>query len=203
MYSERKPIREIAEAFGCNRKTIYKTLERIGVKKRKPKNKTIKNTKFGNWTALSNANEKGVCLAKCECGAKRNVQASALLKGTSTQCAECSYAKKIAYVSGSIRSAYWRNIKSAAEIRGIDFQIDPELAWDMYQSQKGKCALSGLEIKFGGFKNQTASLDRIDSSKGYSKNNIQWVHKTVNAMKSNLDEKVFISFCKAIAKEQK
>lgn len=37
----------------------------------------------------------------------------------------------------------------------------------------------------------TASLDRIDSTKGYVEENVQWVHKDVNFMKSNLTEQRF------------
>ena len=50
----------------------------------------------------------------------------------------------------------------------------------MFLKQNKKCALTGLDIWFGistkekthGKKEQTASLDRIDSSKGYTKDNV-------------------------------
>jgi hypothetical protein len=47
-------------------------------------------------------------------------------------------------------------------------------------------------------KKQTASLDRIDSTKGYIKGNIQWVHKDVNKMKWNWNQSNFINWCKLI-----
>ena len=55
----------------------------------------------------------------------------------------------------------------------------------------------------GGRGGQTASLDRIDSTKGYIEGNVQWVDKIVNAMKWNIPEKYFIEICKTIAKNQK
>jgi len=41
----------------------------------------------------------------------------------------------------------------------------------------------------------TASLDRIDSTKGYTIDNVQWVHTIVNRMKWNTDENEFIKWC--------
>ena len=49
----------------------------------------------------------------------------------------------------------------------------------------------------------TASLDRIDSTKGYTKNNIQWVHKTINKMKNVLHDEEFIQWCNLIANYNK
>ena len=50
---------------------------------------------------------------------------------------------------------------------------------------------------------QTASLDRIDSKKAYTLDNVQWVHKTVNQMKWTLASKEFIEWCKTIAQNNK
>jgi len=45
----------------------------------------------------------------------------------------------------------------------------------------------------------TASLDRIDSSKGYVRGNIQWVHIAINFMKHSLPEEEFIRWCCLVA----
>jgi hypothetical protein len=47
---------------------------------------------------------------------------------------------------------------------------------------------------------QTASLDRIDSNKGYTKDNVVWVHKNVNAFKNCLSHKDFIKICHLVSK---
>jgi hypothetical protein len=44
----------------------------------------------------------------------------------------------------------------------------------------------------------TASLDRIDSSSGYTVNNIQWVHKMVNGLKGFLSNDEFIFWCQKV-----
>ena len=44
----------------------------------------------------------------------------------------------------------------------------------------------------------TQSLDRIDSTKGYTIDNVQWVHKYINLMKHQLTQQQFIDFCKKV-----
>jgi hypothetical protein len=44
-----------------------------------------------------------------------------------------------------------------------------------------------------------ASLDRIDSSKGYIDGNVQWVHKEVNEMKMQATQNEFIEYCNLVA----
>jgi hypothetical protein len=50
---------------------------------------------------------------------------------------------------------------------------------------------------------QTASLDRIDNNKGYTKDNIQWLHKNINLMKHCFDQKYFIELCNLISEKNK
>jgi len=62
--------------------------------------------------------------------------------------------------------------------------------------------LSGVQLVFFWEREDraktTASLDRIDSTKGYTLDNIQWVHKTLNRLKMNLDNQEFIEWCKKL-----
>ena len=82
-----------------------------------------------------------------------------------------------------------------------------EEAWEQYELQNGKCALTGLSLIFGfGRKDaskQNASLDRIDNNIGYAKGNIQWIHKRINVMKSNLSQYDFIGYCTLVAETTK
>jgi hypothetical protein len=74
--------------------------------------------------------------------------------------------------------------------------------WDLFIKQDRKCALSGLDLFFpkqSKDKTYNASLDRIDSSKGYIQGNVQWVHKDVNIMKNKYEQKYFIEICKRIS----
>ena len=58
---------------------------------------------------------------------------------------------------------------------------------ELWNSQKGKCALSKMSIhlKSGKHKLNTASLDRIDSSIGYVEGNVQFVSYGINLAKNS------------------
>lgn len=78
--------------------------------------------------------------------------------------------------------------------------------WDLYVTQGRRCVLSDQLIGFTqntaqGNERGCASLDRIDSSKGYVKGNVQWVHKHVNVMKRALSQEEFILLAHQIAKK--
>lgn len=108
---------------------------------------------------------------------------------------------------GNINGRMWQNYKKNAKIRQIKFSLSIQYAWKQFQKQKEKCALSGVPIQFQtSYKKEngptTASLDRINSSKGYCPNNIQWVHKDVNLLKRDMSQSEFIEWCRKITKNQ-
>ena len=45
-----------------------------------------------------------------------------------------------------------------------------------------------------------ASIDRMNNNLGYTKDNIQWIHKDANKMKSDYNNEYFIELCKEVAK---
>jgi len=101
---------------------------------------------------------------------------------------------------GDISGGFWCVVKKNAKQRNIDFDITIDFAWNLYLKQNKKCALCGIEIDFGksNYDETTASLDRIDSNRGYCDENVQWVHKSVNFMKHDLSEENFLFYCKKI-----
>jgi len=69
----------------------------------------------------------------------------------------------------------------------------------LWIKQNKKCALSRVTIGFcDDGKGHTCSIDRIDSLKEYTLDNVQLVHKDVNRMKNNFDQTYFINVCKLI-----
>ena len=80
--------------------------------------------------------------------------------------------------------------------------IKIEQVYKMWIDQDKKCNLSGLPIGFydSGKTGSTCSIDRIDSLKGYTIDNIQLVHKDINIMKNKFDQDYFINICHKIAR---
>lgn len=110
---------------------------------------------------------------------------------------------------------HWNRVKGGTRLgkdarlkRDIPFDVTIEQAWAKFLEQKGRCAITGIELDWtysrGPRGSQvyyrgSASLDRIDSKMGYEKHNIQWVHKDVNALKSDMAEAEFLKWRKLIA----
>lgn len=91
--------------------------------------------------------------------------------------------------------------KLAAKRRSRDIAFDVSLEYleKLWLSQNSQCAYTGWPINFGkSGVEQTASLDRIDSSIGYIEGNVQFVHKDVNIMKHELSDSRFREICRAI-----
>lgn len=103
----------------------------------------------------------------------------------------------------TIPGRYFFSLENGANRRNIPFNITLDQLWELFVKQDGKCALSGLNIRFHlpGEKctEQTASVDRINSDLGYTIDNIRWVHKTINLMKMDLQNQEFIYLCKKVA----
>lgn len=142
---------------------------------------------------------------KCDCGNEVETVASALRGNVgkhSCGCARYGYGTENAQWGGTgeISGRYWRAIRYRAASRGLSFDVTFDDIWSLFKDQEGRCALSGVKIKFPDSvdREQTASLDRIKSSIGYEKGNIQWVHKDINIMKQDFEEEVFLGYCKLI-----
>lgn len=99
---------------------------------------------------------------------------------------------------------FWNSMKRGAKYRNLIFDITMDDVWDLFIKQKEKCALTGKYIEFNRIKHKnTASVDRIDSKKGYLKDNIQIVHKKINRFKMAFSEEELLEMCKDIVLNSK
>lgn len=77
---------------------------------------------------------------------------------------------------------------------------------DQWEKQGGKCPYTGWDMKFDGCTKRKglrrtpdrASLDRIDSSKGYIKGNIQFVSLIAQYAKNDWNDDVILEFANAV-----
>ena len=177
------------------------------------KGKDLTGRRYGKLLCLSPAGFKGqqrLWRCKCDCGKEHVAMSSNLIRG-STQSCGCLNGKGQNSLNwkghGEISGHYWSGLKSSAEHRGIPFNLNIEEAWNQFDVQKRRCALTGLPLempdKWAKRSDQTSSLDRIDSSQGYTTDNIQWVHKTVNRMKGSLSDSEFIDWCRKVANHER
>ncbi len=155
-----------------------------------------------------------------ECPSCKKIYEKIHYHDRTTECVVCSTYKmsqrnigKGCKTIGEFNGGYYTMYKRNAEKRGLEFSVSQQYLWDLFLEQDKLCKISGLPInlKSKHIKNKqatgthldrsliTASIDRIDSSKGYIKGNIQWVHKVINIMKGNLSDNDFVYFCRQIS----
>jgi hypothetical protein len=137
---------------------------------------------------------------RCDCGKLVVYVSAVVLRSQHCGCGQYANGQKHWNWQGyrEISQRYWGQVKHGAQVRSIVFDLKIESAWDIYERQQRRCALSGLEIGFKGGYQGTASLDRVDATEGYVDGNVQWVHKDVNRMKSDFSEEHFFNLVKVI-----
>jgi hypothetical protein len=74
--------------------------------------------------------------------------------------------------------------------------LDLKYLKGLWEEQNGQCAFTGLPLRLRNEKQKndnifTASLDRIDSSVGYVKGNVQYVSVALNLAKKDLSDEHF------------
>lgn len=166
---------------------------------RKLKYIPIVGEKYRDWEVISNkifkknTNRATYWKVRCKCGKEAIRDASHLVNNKVSSCKSC------AALSLSFEKSYYNKIKRRAEKAGFEFNISFEYFLSIFNK---KCSISGEDIHFGKhwtkLSEQTASLDRIDNSKGYVVGNIQWVHKDINFMKGKLTLHRFLELCHKI-----
>jgi hypothetical protein len=131
--------------------------------------------------------------------------------GLQTYCKDCgiSRTKKWSSTVNGYCKRLFSVLKNNCKKRTKDLivNITEQDILDLYTKQNGKCALTGKQMTMDTYmtknnhhiiNNYNVSVDRIDSDKGYEKDNIQLVCAIINRMKTDLTDQEFIEFCKAV-----
>ena len=147
---------------------------------------------------------KYLWLCQCDCGNECEKK-SASLKNHHHNCniknsCGCENKKHARWKALDINTRHFSRIKSGAKKRGLEFDITPEFVDQLYKKQEKKSGISGKAIVMPGKvgvgsglaqcpsdnKDNIASLDRIDSSKGYTIDNVWWISRRENSCKMDL-----------------
>lgn len=203
-------LRELSDLFKLSYNQIIKLMHEYKIPIKKYSHFiNITNQKYERLSVIKlNKFVKGKSYweCKCDCGEIVIVQSACLKNGKTKSCG--CFKKDEHYIRNwkgykEISGNYFGSLKRGAKWRNFQFKVTLKYIWELFLKQDRKCALTGTELKFTQtIKNKcdtTASLDRIDSKKGYIKGNVQWVHKDINKFKNNYDEKIFIDMCMQIA----
>ena len=219
-------IRDFCRERGISTVTFHNWRRRYGVDSKNEKSqKKIQSSvgcKYNRWLVLEyvgrTETSNGMLRCKCDCGTEQNVRYYDLVSGQTQGCHSCStelkskncgkYKRKFGKDNWKfngyekLSGHQWAVLKYGAKKRGLEFTITTEYAYKILEKQGFKCFLSNLPIELG---NQsinngrwTATLDRIDSTKGYIEGNVQWLHKDINTMKWAFTQEQFIDYCRLV-----
>lgn len=103
--------------------------------------------------------------------------------------------KGVGEIGGDFWLALLRGANGGKRRRILDFNLTKRYLWTLFRRQNRVCAYTGLALILHPRSERTASVDRIDSTKGYIKGNVQWVHKDINMMKGSLSHERFMELC--------
>lgn len=188
------------------------------IKYRKKENPNLINEVFNKLTVLevfyekTGTKKRKMAKFSCSCGGHKICRLDSVINGRIKSCGCMS--KRRECMDGSNNPAFkgvkevpncWiMNYKHGAKRRNIKWDITIEQVYELLKKQEFKCALTDELLYFGRIRvylETNASIDRIDSNKGYEINNIQIVTKNINIMKQTVSQDEFIRCCKLVSKK--
>ncbi len=166
--------------------------------------KDIGGQKFNMLTAIKYVGDgDGKWRFRCDCG-NETIRPARWVTRKTRPIKSCGCIKNVKARwtgHGEISGTYWSVVQKNAQTRCLDFVITIEEIWQLFLDQNRCCALTGEPLVFAQNYNhdeQTASLDRIDNSSGYTLDNVIWTHKVINKMRMELDIDIFREWCRKV-----
>ena len=111
--------------------------------------------------------------------------------------------RRRASIDGSLESIV-AGCRNRAKRRGLECDIDVEYVLDLYQKQEGLCAATGIKLESSQANTKsfsspwTITVDRKDSTKGYTKDNIQLVCYMYNSCKNRWTHEDVLIMCEGV-----
>jgi len=126
-------------------------------------------------------------------------------------CKECSklvhkkcIRKKISTVDQKLAQLF-NNTKQRCIRDDKVFDLTRQFLITLYNKQAGKCYYTGLDLLpiNDECNHQIISIDRVDSNKGYTQDNVVLCCWIINRIKSNLSIEEFIKYCSLVSTNNK
>lgn len=170
----------------------------------------VQGTIFGDRTVVSSKIFTGLELGfktgntwyvqvMCKCGKLDWVRIHSLRQHSGKSCIRCCQSlgrsptfKGHEDMPGRIMSRIKGSAQARTHTKG-SINFTAKYIYELFHSQNCKCKFTNMPLDWS-----TASLDRIDSARGYEMGNVQWVHKKVNLMKLDMTDTEFVNWCKLI-----
>lgn len=161
--------------------------------------------KYKHWTVIdgpeTNCFNCIIWKCQCDCGNVRWIQGNELTNPNKCfKCQQCAAIKR-GYKQtkengriGDLTLTRYTKLKKSAERRGISFEVSIKFLWNLFISQRQICAITGDYMQ----SINEASLDRIDSTKNYTEDNVQWVTYQANVSKHTMSMEALYEFCKKV-----
>nr|QBK93782.1 MAG: uncharacterized protein LCPAC406_00960 [Pithovirus LCPAC406] len=131
------------------------------------------------------------------------------LRGSCKLCSNTLLAELNSNLSSFVKSIF-KTIKANCKKGNYICDINPDIIIDIYNAQNGICSRTGKKMTYTQIydpdkksklyedRYYNLSVDRIDSLKGYTKDNIQLVCSGYNLMKWNMDDSVMLEYLQKI-----
>lgn len=219
---EKKSTYAIADELRVEVDVIQRRLRKFGIPRRTKSDyaEDLAGKTFGYLLVLpqtklvkNSRDSRTHYLCQCtKCGRHKWVNRCLLVGGQNQSCGcleeenRKSFGQKCWTGYKDLSGTYFGSIRRRAKHQGYAFDITVDYVWDLFVRQDGQCVYTGYCLTMPmlgqngfapGFDTEVkyASLDRIDSSKGYIMGNVQWVWVKVNKVKFDLTEEEFIEIC--------
>jgi hypothetical protein len=224
-YKSLMPVIEICRKYTIGKKKLYSLLKENNIQLRPHKSKSLifpyqKGQVIDSITIMDDDyyfdGERWTIRILCVCGNIDYKRISSIKNSRYKICKICcekmeysEYRKQRSDIfdKNGLNKVWLTGIKNnlvrgVMKERKLNCDITSEDLYNQLKDQDFKCALTGipLNVILLTRKETNASVDRIDSSKGYVKGNIQWVTKDVNLMKNKYSQNYFIETCCKVAK---
>ena len=135
------------------------------------------------------------------------------IDGLQSQCKECHKIKHKKYLENNGIDTYfiilYKDLVNNAKKRKIDIEISKKDIINLYNIQNGLCSITNIKMTYDKSEKKytrlynihNISVDRINSKKAYTIDNIQLVCVIVNIMKTDLDFNNFIELCNKVSEK--